>query len=186
MTRGAGRCAAVLAVAAALPALSGNAVAQSCPEPLASARRLVLVTADGMATSKARLRLYERAAPGAALQSAAQGAAWRPVGGVAPAIIGRNGLGWSFAFRQLAARGEPVKVDGDKRAPAGIYRLGATFGLAPTIRRRPPTTPSPRARRSAGRCMARTCGASRTTGTAWWSTIRPIAGGMAAPASSSI
>jgi L,D-peptidoglycan transpeptidase YkuD (ErfK/YbiS/YcfS/YnhG family) len=134
MTRGAGRCAAVLAVAAALPALSGNAVAQSCPEPLASARRLVLVTADGMATSKARLRLYERAAPGAALQSAAQGAAWRPVGGVAPAIIGRNGLGWSFAFRQLAARGEPVKVDGDKRAPAGIYRLGATFGLAPSRR----------------------------------------------------
>ncbi|MCW5688323.1 MAG: hypothetical protein KIT76_07245 [Pseudolabrys sp.] len=125
MTRGAGRCAAVLAVAAALPALSGHALAQSCPEPLASARRLVLVTADGMATSKARLRLYERAAPGSA---------WRPAGGVAPAIIGRNGLAWSFAFRQLAARGEPVKVDGDKRAPAGLYRLGATFGLAPSRR----------------------------------------------------
>lgn len=125
MTRGAGRCAAVLAVAAALPALSGHALAQSCPEPLASTRRLVLVTADGMATSKARLRLYERAAPGSA---------WRPAGGVAPAIIGRNGLAWSFAFRQLAARGEPVKVDGDKRAPAGIYRLGATFGLAPSRR----------------------------------------------------
>jgi L,D-peptidoglycan transpeptidase YkuD (ErfK/YbiS/YcfS/YnhG family) len=125
MMRRAGRCAAVLAVAAALPALSGTAFAQSCPEPLASARRLVLVTSDGMASSKARLRLYERAAPGAA---------WRPAGGVAPAIIGRNGLAWSFAFRQLAARGEPVKVDGDKRAPAGIYRLGATFGHAPSRR----------------------------------------------------
>ncbi|MGE0063907.1 MAG: hypothetical protein AB7T86_17735 [Xanthobacteraceae bacterium] len=118
-------CAAAVAVAAALMASSGLAAAQSCPEPLASARRLVLVTADGMTTSKARLRLYERAAPNAG---------WRPAGGVAPAIIGRNGIAWSFAFRQLAVRGEPVKVDGDKRAPAGIYRLGRNFGLAPSSR----------------------------------------------------
>lgn len=127
-------CAAAFAVAAALLASSGAALAQSCPEPLASARRLVLVTSDGMASSKARLRLYERAAPGAASRSAAQGAAWRAVGGAAPAVIGRNGLAWSFAFRQLAARGEPIKVDGDKRAPAGFYRLGQTFGLAPSNR----------------------------------------------------
>jgi D-alanyl-D-alanine dipeptidase len=118
-------CAAAFAVAAALLAFSGTAFAQSCPEPLASARRLVLVTSDGMASSQARLRLYERAAPGAA---------WRPVGGVAPAVIGRNGLAWSFAYRQFATRGEPIKVDGDRRAPAGFYRLGQTFGLAPSNR----------------------------------------------------
>jgi L,D-peptidoglycan transpeptidase YkuD (ErfK/YbiS/YcfS/YnhG family) len=126
MTRQRGeRCAAAVAVAAALLASSGFAAAQSCPEPLASARRLVLVTADGMTTSKARLRLYERAGPGAA---------WRPAGGVAPAIIGRNGIAWSFAFRQFAARGEPIKVDGDKRAPAGIYKLARNFSLAPSSR----------------------------------------------------
>lgn len=129
MTLRAGQASTVVGAAAALLMSCGAGLAQprpsasapSCPEPLASARRLVLVTADGLATSKASLALYERAA---------SGGAWRAVGQASPAIIGRGGMAWSFAFRQLAARGEPVKVDGDKRAPAGIYRIGARFGFA--------------------------------------------------------
>jgi hypothetical protein len=38
------------------------AFAQTCPEPLASARRLVLVVADGMTTSTASVQRFERAA----------------------------------------------------------------------------------------------------------------------------
>ena len=96
------------------------AVAQSCPEPLASARRLALVTAPGMDTSQATLRLYERSAPGAP---------WRAIAPAEPALIGKTGMAWSLFFRTLARRGEPVKTEGDKRAPAGFYRIGGAFGF---------------------------------------------------------
>lgn len=101
------------------------ALAQSCPEPLASAKRLVLVTADTMTVRNATLRRFER---DAAVMP------WRPVGGPVSAVIGTNGMAWSFAFRGLAQPGEPVKVDGDKRIPAGVYRLGPGFGFAASSR----------------------------------------------------
>ncbi len=105
--------------------LSGRAAAhgQTCPEPLASTRRLVLVTAPDMNTPNATIERFERAGDG-----------WRSVASAQPALIGRNGMAWSHAFRTLGRGGEPVKVDGDKRAPAGFYRIGASFGFAPSAR----------------------------------------------------
>jgi L,D-peptidoglycan transpeptidase YkuD (ErfK/YbiS/YcfS/YnhG family) len=50
------------------------------------------------------------------------------------ALIGHNGVGWAHAFRAFAQAGEPVKVDGDKRVPAGFYRIGRSFGFAPSER----------------------------------------------------
>jgi L,D-peptidoglycan transpeptidase YkuD (ErfK/YbiS/YcfS/YnhG family) len=97
------------------------ALAQSCPEPLASARRLVLVTADTMSSTSASVQRFARAAPNAA---------WRQDGGPVTALIGHNGVGWASAFRLFARAGEPVKVDGDKRAPAGFYSIGRSFGFA--------------------------------------------------------
>jgi len=102
------------------------ASAQSCPELLASARRLVLVTADNFTTSTAVLQRYERDAAGAP---------WRATGGPVSALIGLKGMAWSQSFRSIAAKGEPVKYDGDKRVPAGIYRLGRSFGFAASQRR---------------------------------------------------
>ena len=96
-----------------------GASAQTCPAPLAEARRLVLVTAATMNDTAASLQLFERPAAGAP---------WRALGPAEPALIGRAGLGWSHFFRHLARPGEPVKVEGDKRAPAGVYRLGRSFG----------------------------------------------------------
>lgn len=108
-------------LAAAQPA------APACPALLASATRLVLVTAETMSTSVATLRRYRRLAAGAA---------WVADGVPEQAQIGRSGMGWSFAFSNLAASGEPAKVDGDGRAPAGIYRLGRSFGFGPSSRPR--------------------------------------------------
>ena len=156
---------------ALIAASAGRRAAQSCPAPLGSARRLVLVTAERhdstaatMRALRARLRRPSRGARGGAAE---------------PAMIGheRHGLG-AMRFVRLRASGEPMKVEGDKRAPAGFYRIGRSFGFArvgsrraicasptarsaSTIRPRRPTTPSPRARRSARRCTARTCGACR-------------------------
>lgn len=110
----------------ALAVLPAPVLAQSCPEPLASARRLVVVTSDGMASPAAMMRRYERAGPTAP---------WRAIGPSEPALIGKNGMGWSFAFRNLARAGEPIKHDGDKKVPAGVYRIGNSFGFGPPERR---------------------------------------------------
>jgi D-alanyl-D-alanine dipeptidase len=113
----------ILALILILSLLPAAALAQACPEPLASARRLLLVTADGMATPAATARLFARA------EAAAP---WRMVGGPAHALIGKNGLGWAHDFRRFAQRGEPVKVEGDRRAPIGFFAIGRAFGFAPS------------------------------------------------------
>jgi L,D-peptidoglycan transpeptidase YkuD (ErfK/YbiS/YcfS/YnhG family) len=101
------------------------ACAQSCPEPVVSAKRLVLVTAETFASTTASLRQYERDAVNAP---------WQEVRGPAGALIGHNGIGWAHAFRKFAHGGEPMKVEGDKRAPAGFYKIGASFGFAASDR----------------------------------------------------
>lgn len=101
------------------------AYGQSCPEPLASARRLVLVTADNVSTSNARIQRFERAA---------STQPWRAVAGAQPALIGRNGMAWAYPFRSSARNGESIKTEGDKRAPAGFFRIGQSFGFAPSSR----------------------------------------------------
>jgi L,D-peptidoglycan transpeptidase YkuD (ErfK/YbiS/YcfS/YnhG family) len=112
----------ILTLSAQVPA---SAIAQTCPEPLRSALRLVLVTAETMATPTATAQLFERASVGEP---------WRALGDPEAALIGKNGIGWAHSFRQLARGGEPLKVDGDKRAPAGIYRIGRSFGFAASPR----------------------------------------------------
>lgn len=102
-----------------------QALAQPCPAPLASAQRLVLVTADSMNTPAARLQRFTRARADAP---------WRPNGGPVSALVGRAGMAWGYPFRSLARPGEPVKVEGDKRAPVGFYRVGTSFGFAASPR----------------------------------------------------
>ncbi len=103
--------------------VSSPTLAQTCPAPLANARKLVLVTPVTLISTSATMRRYTRSAAGAS---------WRADGGPITATIGRNGTAWSNAFRNYAVAGEPVKVDGDKRVPAGIYPLGRSFGFAPS------------------------------------------------------
>ena len=111
---------------AALVALPALAVGQTCPEPLRGARRLVLVTAPTMAATAATLQLFARGSPAMP---------WRPVSVPERALLGRAGMAWGYRFRGLARRGEPIKTEGDKRAPAGVYAIGRSFGFA-ALRRR--------------------------------------------------
>ncbi|MEX0752918.1 MAG: L,D-transpeptidase family protein [Xanthobacteraceae bacterium] len=103
--------------------VSVPAFGQTCPQPLRDARRLVLVTAKTMTTPAAAMQLFERA-------SAAD--AWRPLGPAEPAVLGRTGMAWGYGFHQLGQDGEPRKVEGDKRTPAGLYRIGQSFGFSPS------------------------------------------------------
>ena len=120
------RMAAVIAVVATAAALSIDvAGAQSCPAPLGNAKRLVLVTAETMNDVAAAMRLYERPSVGAP---------WQALGDAEPATIGRGGMGWPPFFAHLARRGEPLKSEGNKRTPAGIYRIGRSFGTLASSR----------------------------------------------------
>jgi len=103
-----------------------QALAQGgCPAPLDGVRRLVMVTADGMNSVAARMQLFERAGPRSP---------WRALGAAEPALIGRAGMGWSQFYRNFSRPGEPIKVEGDKRAPAGVYAIGHSFGTVPSSR----------------------------------------------------
>jgi D-alanyl-D-alanine dipeptidase len=106
---------ALVAAAAATPALG-----QSCPAPLGQAVRLVLVTTPDMNSSKARLQLFKRSSPGAP---------WSEVSAGEPAMAGTNGLAWGYSFLRYKREGEPEKVEGDKRTPAGFFPLGPSFGF---------------------------------------------------------
>lgn len=105
----------LLALVAGTPVQAGQ-----CPEPLRSARQLVLVETDGFNTSMATLRRYVRSS---------RKAEWKADGDPSPSVVGEAGLGWGLTFRKLAREGEPLKQEGDKRAPAGVFKLGAPFGF---------------------------------------------------------
>jgi len=56
---------------------------------------------------------------------------WKKVGKPVTVLVGERGLGWGLGLhRQPDDRG-PRKTEGDRRAPAGIFRLTGAFGLGP-------------------------------------------------------
>lgn len=97
------------------------ALAQSCPTSLAFANRMLLVVPRSMNSTVAYAQRFNRPLPLAP---------WRPAAGPFTALLGYRGVAWAHAFRGFAAKGEPVKVDGDLRVPAGIFRVGRSFGFA--------------------------------------------------------
>jgi D-alanyl-D-alanine dipeptidase len=103
----------------AAAALSAPARAASdCPAEIAKADRLVLVLAEKMDARAASVSFHERG----------KGKAWRQTGKAKPAMLGKSGLGWAWTHEALAAKGEPVKKEGDGRTPAGFFSVGGPFG----------------------------------------------------------
>lgn len=100
--------AAVLAAPAASPPWQGS-------------RQLVLVTTGGWNADQGTLRTYRRA-----------DGRWVAATKPAPVVIGKNGAAWGLGL-QAPRQGGPVKREGDGRSPAGVFRIGTTFGYAPQI-----------------------------------------------------
>ncbi len=93
--------------------------------PLRRATQLVVVTTPDWTTVSGTLQRWQRIAPGRA---------WQPVGSPIPIVVGKAGLGWGIGAMPVhTARrtGDPVKHEGDRRSPAGIFSFGAAFGYAP-------------------------------------------------------
>jgi hypothetical protein len=59
---------------------------------------------------------------------------WKRVSAAEPAVVGKAGLGWGYPFIDVKDGEEPEKVEGDNRTPAGFFRIGASFGFAPSRR----------------------------------------------------
>lgn len=88
-----------------------------------SSEQLLLIVSDDFNTTQAVLTRYEK-----------QQNFFVQVGEKVPVNLGRNGLAWGIGEHGFAPKeGEPVKREGDGRAPAGIFRLSKAFGYAPGL-----------------------------------------------------
>jgi len=88
-----------------------------------AADQLILIVSDDFNTTSAVLTRYEKDESG-----------FRQTGGEVAVNLGRNGLAWGIGEKGFSPRREdPVKQEGDGRAPAGIFTVSRAFGYAPSI-----------------------------------------------------
>jgi len=106
---------------AALAGCAGRDLKASETSPWQSSRQLVLVTVADWNTDHGVLRTFTRGAHG-----------WVAAGVAAPVTIGKTGAGWGVGLN-APQRGGPVKHEGDNRSPAGVFRIGDTFGYAASV-----------------------------------------------------
>ncbi len=74
-----------------------------------------------MTSVKATLHTFTRKTPA--------DATWQRAAQPEPAVVGATGIGWAEDFQHLAKKDEPIKREGDKRTPAGIFRIAGPFGF---------------------------------------------------------
>lgn len=56
---------------------------------------------------------------------------WQPYGDSWPVVVGKNGLGWGNNLKSYAGSNDPIKKEGDGKAPAGAFQIGPAFGFEP-------------------------------------------------------
>ncbi len=114
-----------LLIAISVCLLPVHAGAKELPAFSHSTEMVVVTTADWNAPS-GTLQRYERERPGNA---------WQPVGEPISVMVGKTGLGWGSGVVQMtgsfSAKNDPVKKEGDGKAPAGVFLLSKAFGYAP-------------------------------------------------------
>ncbi len=93
--------------------------------PLVHSTQLLVVTTPGWDSVNGTVQRYERRMPAAD---------WHRVGDPVPVVVGESGMGWGIGLTPLANHevADPEKHEGDRKSPAGIFRLGSSFGFAPT------------------------------------------------------
>lgn len=97
-------------------ALAAQAYAEA--PPTLDAQQLVVVTTSSWTAINGRLQRYERGEKG-----------FVKVGAAVDVVVGEGGLGWGIGVHGFAsAPSEPKKMEGDGRAPAGVFALTSTLG----------------------------------------------------------
>lgn len=99
---------------------AGAAHAGDTATPWHGSRQMILVTTADWNADHGTLRTFVR-----------DGDAWREVRAATPVTIGKNGAGWGLGLNApQTGAGGPVRREGDNRSPAGVFRIGDTFGYA--------------------------------------------------------
>ena len=65
-----------------------------------------------------------------------KGHPWTPAAGPWNGRLGKNGLAWGRGLHPLPPDAN-LKMEGDWRAPAGVFRIGGAWGYEPEIRKHP-------------------------------------------------
>lgn len=89
---------------------------------LADSAQLVVVTVPDWQAPTGQLQRFERV-----------DGKWLAVGLPFPVTVGKNGSAWGLGLHQNPTDG-PVKVEGDGKAPAGIFSIGIAFGYSETLK----------------------------------------------------
>jgi L,D-peptidoglycan transpeptidase YkuD (ErfK/YbiS/YcfS/YnhG family) len=116
-----------IAVATAGPGVSRGWAARDGFRLAAATTQVVVGLADAWTSTSVTLQRYERR-PG--------GGPWQPVGTSWPGRLGGAGLVWGRGLNPTP-RGAALKIEGDKRAPAGVFALGTACGYEREIVRHP-------------------------------------------------
>ncbi|HEX3093581.1 MAG TPA: hypothetical protein VHW72_13205 [Candidatus Angelobacter sp.] len=92
------------------------------PGAFSHSAQMIVVTTDSWDSPQGMLRRYERERPGNP---------WQPVGQPITVMVGKSGLGWGTGLLTPPRESsDPVKKEGDGKAPAGVFRLSKAFGYA--------------------------------------------------------
>jgi len=95
---------------------------------LDDARQIVVVTTADWNSVSGTLQRFER---GGSHDK------WRAVGQPFPIVVGKTGLAWGDGLITTARLGadavDPIKREGDGKAPAGVFSLGTAFGYEPQL-----------------------------------------------------
>jgi D-alanyl-D-alanine dipeptidase len=97
------------------------------PSALSSATEVIVVTTSDWNAVEGTLRRYQRT--GAHKK-------WVQTGETTTVVVGKTGLAWGSGVIPVDAPGiradsDPVKKEGDGKAPAGVFALSRAFGYAP-------------------------------------------------------
>jgi len=85
---------------------------------LHSTQQIILVVSDDFKSPKAKLECYEGSTS---------------ICGTIEVNIGKNGLGWGIGEKILHQKNsEPLKYEGDNKAPIGVFKLNNIYGYSKT------------------------------------------------------
>lgn len=90
-------------------------------EAPAQSRQIVVVATANWRAVTGVLRRFER-------RNSAE--TWRQLGAEVTVNVGREGMAWGLGLHTIPPN-ETRKVEGDGKAPAGVFRLGEAFGYDP-------------------------------------------------------
>src|SRR4051812_41895 len=110
---------AALAMTSATACTRPMTQSSSVATPVAGARQLVVVTTPDWNATSGTLRRFNR-------ESGSSD--WMPAGDPIPVVIGRTGLAWGDQSLATSMQ-QPIKHEGDGKAPAGAFPLDTAFGF---------------------------------------------------------